>query len=42
MPLATRSGRYVDLDHVGFVKAANDALDAGQFGHYLPRRFAIC
>ena len=31
MPRAT-SGRYVDLDHVGFVKAANDALDAGQLG----------
>ena len=30
------AGRYVDLDHVGFVKAANDALDAGQLGHYLP------
>lgn len=23
------AGRYVDLDHVGFVKAANDALDEG-------------
>jgi hypothetical protein len=30
------AGRYVDLDHVGFVQAANDALDAGQLGHYLP------
>lgn len=30
------AGRYVDLDHVGFVKAANDALDEGMLGHYLP------
>lgn len=31
-----KAGRYVDLDHVGFVKAANDALDKGMLGHYLP------
>jgi hypothetical protein len=30
------AGRYVDLDNVGFVKAANDALDEGMLGHYLP------
>jgi hypothetical protein len=26
------AGRYVDLDNVGFVKAANDALDEGMLG----------
>ena len=30
------AGRYVALDHVAFVKQANDALDAGMLGHYLP------
>ncbi len=30
------SGRHVALDHVGFVKQANDALDSGMMGHYLP------
>ena len=29
------AGRYVDLDHVGFVKAANDALDEGMLGKTL-------
>ena len=29
-------GRHVALDHVGFVKQANDALEAGMMGHYLP------
>lgn len=32
----SEAGRYVDLDHVGFVQQANDALDAGMLGHYLP------
>ncbi|HRF10960.1 MAG TPA: lytic transglycosylase domain-containing protein [Candidatus Accumulibacter phosphatis] len=32
------AGRYVALDHVAFVKQANDALDAGMLGHYLPEQ----
>jgi len=32
----SEAGRYVDLDYVGFVQQANDALDAGMLGHYLP------
>lgn len=30
------AGRHVALDHVAFVAQANDALDAGMMGHYLP------
>jgi len=30
------SGRYAPMDHVGFVKQANDALDSMQLGPYLP------
>jgi len=30
------AGRHVELDNVGFVKSANDALDEGMLGHYLP------
>ena len=30
------SGRYVALDHVGFVNEANNALEAGQWGRWLP------
>lgn len=30
------SGRYADLDHISFVEQANNALDSGMLGTYLP------
>lgn len=32
------NGRYVDLDHLSFVNQANDALDQGMLGTYLPEQ----